>query len=60
MNIAAARGDVHVLRAAVSAASNLLDFGQTQRLIVDGYELATRRLNDRKGQSYRDRAPICS
>lgn len=38
----AARGEVHMLPAASSAASNPLDFGATQRLIEDGYRLARR------------------
>jgi NTE family protein len=38
----AARGEVHLLPAASSAASNPLDFRATQRLIEDGYRLAGR------------------
>ncbi len=36
----AARGDVHLLPAAVSGATNPLDFRETRRLIDDGYRLA--------------------
>jgi NTE family protein len=36
----AARGEVHLLPTAVSAATNPLDFRETARLIRDGYELA--------------------
>jgi NTE family protein len=37
----AARGEVHLLPPAASAASNPLDFRETRRLIEDGYRLAT-------------------
>ena len=36
----AARGEVHLLPAATSTATNPLDFRETARLINDGYELA--------------------
>jgi len=37
----AAHGEVHLLPAAVSTATNPLDFRETHRLIADGYELAS-------------------
>jgi NTE family protein len=42
----AASGSVHVLPAAVSAATNPLDFRDTRRLIDDGYRLTQNWLND--------------
>jgi NTE family protein len=42
----AASGSVHVLPAAVSAATNPLDFRETRRLIDDGYRLTQSWLND--------------
>jgi len=39
-DLAAARAAVHVLPAALSAASNPLDFRGTSRLIADGYATA--------------------
>jgi NTE family protein len=43
----AASGSVHVLPAAVSAATNPLDFRDTRRLIDDGYRLTRSWLDDR-------------
>jgi NTE family protein len=44
----AALGEVHLLPAAASRATNPLDFGETRRLIHDGYELTSRWLADRQ------------
>jgi NTE family protein len=46
-----ARGQVHVLPAAASRATNPLDFGETRRLIYDGYRLTHRWLADRGAMS---------
>jgi NTE family protein len=43
---AAARGEVHLLPAASSPATNPLDFSETRRLIEDGYRMACRWLTD--------------
>jgi NTE family protein len=43
-----AQGEVHLLPAAASRATNPLDFGETRRLIDDGYRLAQRWLVDRE------------
>lgn len=43
----AARGEVHLLPPAASAATNPLDFRETRRLIEDGYRLARDWLADR-------------
>jgi NTE family protein len=47
----AARGEVHLLPPAVSAATNPLDFRETRRLIRDGYELASRWLSSRSARA---------
>jgi NTE family protein len=43
----AAHGEVHLLPAAASQATNPLDFGETRRLITDGHALARRWLAER-------------
>ena len=46
-DVQAARGPVHVLPAATSAATNPLDFRETRRLIDDGYRLTQAWLTER-------------
>jgi NTE family protein len=48
----AARGEVHLLPAAVSAATNPLDFRETGRLIDDGYRLASSWLDARSARTH--------